>query len=145
MEKSGDKIQHYEEVLALHPDTSLEEQKSFFAESGKMIESFKGSIHSVDSWGSRPFANTKEKKILRGWYFHRLFSSPPEAIIELKRKLRINSRVVYFHHERLGKRETVESRKESFLKVLESSGKREKERQEKIRKKQGLRHDKTHT
>lgn len=144
MAKTEDKIKHYEEVLALHPDTSAEEQKALFAESGKMIESFKGSIYCVDSWGSRPFANTGEKKIARGWYFHRLFSAPPEAIIELKRKLRINSRVVYFHHERLGKGETPKSRKEKFLKVLELSAKKEREREEKIRKKQGLRHDKAH-
>ena len=145
MEKTAAQISHYEEVLALHPDTGPDEQKSLFAESGKMIESFKGSIHSVDSWGPRPFANTGEKKLLKGLYFHRLFSAPPAAIIELKRKLRINSRVVYFHHEKLGKRETLKGRKERFLKVLESSAKREREREEKIRKKQGLRHDKAHT
>ena len=130
-----DDIRFYEETLVLHPDSSLEEQKALFRDSAKVIESFKGSVHSLNSFGERPIANTGEKKITRGRYFCRLFSASPEAAAELQRKLRINSRVIYFHYEKLKKKETPESRNKRFLEVIENSLQREKERQAKLQQK----------
>lgn len=124
----------YEEILVLHPDSSLEEQKEIYQTSAKVIEDFKGSVHSLDTFGSRPIANTAEKKISRGCYFYMLFSASSQAIAELRRKLRINSKVIYFHHEKFKKGQTYESRRKEFLEVLESSESREKERQSKIQK-----------
>lgn len=128
-------IRFYEEMLVLHPDSSLEEQKEIFRESAKAIESFKGSVHSLNSFGERPLANTGEKKAARGRYFCRLFAASPQAVAELQRKLRINSRVIYFHHERLKKKETPESRHKGFLEVIENSLQAERERQAKLQKK----------
>lgn len=127
-------IFYYEEVLVLHPDSSLEDQKEIYRASAKIIESFKGNIHNLDTFGSRPIANTSEKKLSRGLYFCMIFSASPQAVAELRRKLRINSKVTYFHHERLKKRQTFEERRQQFLDVLENSVNREKERQAKQQK-----------
>ena len=124
----------YEEVLVLHPDSTVEEHREVYRDSSGVIESFKGRIHTLDTFGSRPLANRGEKKLSRGWFFYMIFSAAPEAIAELRRKLRINDRVVYFHHERLGKKQSPELCRERFLKVLESSSQREKERLLKIQK-----------
>ena len=130
-----DDIRFYEETLVLHPDSSLEEQQELFRDSAKVIESFKGSVHSLNSFGDRPLANTGEKKISKGRYFCRLFSASPQAAAELQRKLRIHKRVIYFHHERLKKKETPESRRKLFLEVIENSRQREEERLAKLQQK----------
>lgn len=124
----------YEEVLVLHPDSTFEEQKGIYQNSLSVIESFNGCIHTLDTFGSRPLANRGEKKLSRGWYFYMIFSASPKAVAELRRKLRINDRVVYFHHEKLGKKQSPEICRERFLKVLEHSTQREKERQLKMQK-----------
>lgn len=124
----------YEEMLVFHPDSSLEEQKELYRANTKVIESFNGSVHSLDTFGSRPVANTAEKKISRGWYFCMIFSASSQAVAELRRKLRINNKVIYFHHERLKKGQTFEERRQKFLEILENSASREKERQVKVQK-----------
>lgn len=131
MDKS---ISFYEEVLVLHPNSSLEDQKEIFCLSEKVIESFKGSIHSLDTFGSRPIANTADKKLSMGLYFCMIFSASSQAVTELRRKLRINNKVIYFHHERLKKGQTFEERRKQFLNVLENSSNQEKERQAKLQK-----------
>lgn len=127
--------ENYEEILVLHPDSTPEEQKEIYRSSAQIIESFQGTVHNVDSWGSRPLANRGEKKLSRGWYFHMIFSAAPQAMAELRRKLKINDRVIYFHHEKLGKKTTHEKHREQFLDILENSAQRERERQAKIQKK----------
>ena len=128
-------IESYEEVLVLHPDSTPEEQKELYRSSAKIIESFQGTVHNVDTWGSRPLANKGGKKFSRGWYFHMTFSAAPQAMAELRRKLRINNRVIYFHHEKLIKKTTHETHRQQFFEILENSARREKERQIKMQKK----------
>ena len=126
----------YEEVLVLHPDTNEKDQKQIYSESVKVIESYKGTLHHLDTWGSRPIVN-RGKKVTRGWYFHAVFSAEPEAISELRRKLRINDRVIYFHHEQLSKGTLPKKHIEDFHQLLVQSARREQERQLKIQKKVG--------
>ena len=128
-------LETYEELLVLHPDSTLEEQKELYRSSTQVIESFQGTIHNVDTLGSRPLANTGEKKLSRGWYFYMIFSASSQVVSELRRKLRINERVVYFHHEKLNQKHPPEKHRQQFLKVLEISTHREKERQAKLNKK----------
>ena len=126
----------YEEVLVLHPDTSEKDQKQIYAESVKVIESYKGTLHHLDTWGSRPIVN-RGKKVARGWYFHAVFSAEPEAIAELRRKFRINDRVIYFHHEKLSQGTLPKKHIEDFHQLLIQSSRLEQERLLKIQKKAG--------
>ena len=126
----------YEEILVLHPDTNEKDQKQIYAESVKVIESYKGTLHHLDTWGSRPIVN-RGKKVTRGWYFHAVFSAEPGAIAELRRKFRINDRVIYFHHEKLSQGTLPKKHIEDFHQLLIQSARLEQERLLKIQKKAG--------
>ena len=126
----------YEEVLVLHPDTSEKDQKQIYSESVKVIESYKGTLHHLDTWGSRSIVN-RGKKVTRGWYFHAVFSAKAAAVAELRRKLRINDRVIYFHHEKLPRGSLPKKHIEDFHQILVQSARREQERQMKIQKRAG--------
>lgn len=126
----------YEQVLVLHPDSSENEQKEICRMTADIIEKRKGELFRVDTWGSRPIANPKAKKAGRGWYFYMLFSASAEVIAEIRKQFSINKKVLYFHQEKLPKKETPESYIQKFLKNLEQTEMREKERIAKYQKKQ---------
>ena len=129
-------LELYEEVLALHPDTDEKAQKQIYAESVKVIKSHNGTLHHLETWGSRPIAG-KRKKVSRGWYFHAIFSADSKAVAELRRKLRIHRQVIYFHHEKLSKKTEPKKHIEDFHQLIIQSAKREQERQLKIQKRAG--------
>ena len=124
----------YEQVLVLRPESSEQEHKELCALIARIIEGTKGKIFRVDTWGSRPIANPKAKKASRGWYFYMLFSAPGQVVAEIRRQLSIHKKILYFHQERLDKKETAESHIKKFLHGLEQTAQREKERQAKIHK-----------
>ena len=129
-------LRFYEEVLVLHPDTGEAEQKQIISESVKALEGGKGALHHLDCWGSRPIVN-RGKKVTRGLYFHAVFSAGPGAVAEIKRKLRINDRVIYFHHERLARGVSPKKHIEDFHRLLAQSSKREQDRILKMQKRAG--------
>ena len=131
-------LNFYEEVLVLHPDCGDKEQKQVFQSLGEVIKASKGKIYNVDSWGSRPIVNQGNKKLSRGLYFHTVFSALPKDIQEIRRKLKINNQVVYFHHERLHKEDTPESHLEKFKDCLTETMAKEREKQARIQKKQQM-------
>ena len=59
-------------------------------------------------------------------------------ISEIRRQLSINSKVLYFHQERLPKKETPESHIEKFLQNLEQTIQREEERITRNQKRQNF-------
>ena len=129
-------LRFYEQVLVLHPDSSEQEQKAICQMIVDIIEKQKGELFRVDTWGSRPIANPKAKGISRAWYFYMLFSAPADVIAEIRRQLSINSKVVYFHQEKLPKKETPETHIEKFLQNLEQTAQREQERVARNQKRQ---------
>ena len=129
-------LRFYEEILVLHPDTAETEQKRILSESVKIMEGCKGALHHLDCWGSRPIVN-RGKKVTRGWYFHAVFSATAGAVAEITRKLRINDRVVYFHHERLAAGVSPKKHIEDFHRLLVQSSKREQDRVLKMQKRAG--------
>ena len=129
-------LNFYEEVLVLHPDTETAEQKKLLTESRQVMEGCKGALHHLDSWGSRPIVN-RGKKVTRGWYFHAVFSATPAGMAEIIRKLRINDRVIYFHHERLAPGVSPKKHIEDFHRILVQSAKREQDRILKMQKRAG--------
>lgn len=125
---------HYEVVILMNPDTTLEEQKELFRKNKGIIEQFGGSIFSLDTWGKRNLANQigKSRKAI---FFHSTFESKPAAITEIERTMRINDKVVRYMHTRLDEREPLSKYLESFKKAIVESTNKEKEREAKIQAK----------
>lgn len=121
----------YEVVIIVHPDATLEEQKELFKKNKATIESYAGSVHSLETWGKRTLANVigKAKK---GIYFHSTFEADPQAVAEIERTMRINDKVLRFMHTRLDERVSLAKHLEAFKKSLAESASREKEREAKI-------------
>ncbi|AGH94250.1 30S ribosomal protein S6 [Pseudobdellovibrio exovorus] len=120
----------YEVVILVHPDATVEEQKALFTKNKATIENYKGSIHSLETWGKRTLA-TPIGKLRKAVYFHAFFEADPQAIIELERTMRINDKVLRFMHTKLDERTPLAKHAESFKKGLAESAQREKEREAK--------------
>lgn len=120
----------YEAVILVHPDATVEEQKELFKKNKTTIASYKGSIHTLETWGKRTLA-TPIGKLRKAVYFHTIFEANPQAIAELERTMRINDKVLRFMHTKLDERTSVSKHAESFKKGLADSAAREKEREAK--------------
>lgn len=120
----------YEVVILVHPDATVEEQKALFTKNKATIANYKGSIHSLETWGKRTLA-TPIGKLRKAVYFHAFFEADPQAIIELERTMRINDKVLRFMHTKLDERTPLAKHAESFKKGLAESAQREKEREAK--------------
>lgn len=120
----------YEVVVLMHPDATLEEQKELFKKNKATIESYKGSVNSLETWGKRTLA-TQIGKLKKAIYFHATFEADTQAITELERTMRINDKVLRFMHTRLDERVSLAKFMEGFKKGLSESAAREKEREAK--------------
>ena len=125
---------HYEAVVLLHPDATLEEQKELFKKNKGIIEQNGGSIYSLDTWGKRSLAN-HIGKTRKAVFFHTTFESKPAAITELERTMRINDKVLRYMHTRLDERTSLAKYVETFKKAIIESANKEKEREAKIQAK----------
>ncbi len=130
MEKNEVMLNHYEVVVIMHPDATLQEQKDLFTKNKSIIESFKGSINSLETWGKRTLANQigKNRKAI---FFHSTYACESGAIAELERTMRINDKVLRFMHTKLDSRVSLAKYMESFKKGLQESAQREKEKEAK--------------
>lgn len=126
----GDTKRPYEVVILVHPDTSLEDQKELFKKNKSTIASFKGSVHSLETWGKRNLGSPIGK-LRKAIYFHSVFEANSQAITELERTMRINDKVLRFMHTRLDERVPMSKHLETFKKGLSESIAREKEREAK--------------
>lgn len=120
----------YEVVILIHPDATLEEQKELFKKNNATIASFKGSVHSLETWGKRTLI-TPIGKLRKAVYFHSIFEANPQAVAELERTMRINDKVLRFMHTKLDERISMAKHAETFKKGLADSAAREKEREAK--------------
>ncbi len=121
----------YEVVVLVHPDASLEEQKELFRKNKATITTYKGAIHSLETWGKRNLGSPIGK-LKKAIYFHSIFEADPQAVAEIERTMRINDRVLRFMHARLDERTAVNKHLEAFKKGLSESAAREKEREAKM-------------
>lgn len=121
----------YEAIIIVHPDANLEEQKDLFRKNKATIQSYQGSVFSLETWGKRTLANPIGK-LRKAIYFHTMFESDTQAIAELERTMRINDKVLRFMHSRLDERTPLSKYMENFKKGLQDSMNREKEREAKI-------------
>lgn len=131
MEQSEVIKRPYEVVVLMHPDATLQDQKDLFQKNKAIIQNFKGSIHTLETWGKRNLGNpiAKSKKAI---YFHSTFEAQPSAIAELERTMRINDKVLRYMHTALDPRESLSKFMENFKKGLQESAAREREKEAKM-------------
>ncbi len=134
MEKSTEQLRPYEAVILVHPDANAEEQKELFRKNQTTIKSYKGSVHSLETWGKRTLANQIGKS-RKAFYFHTTFLAQPAAIAEIERTMRINDRVLRFTHTKLDPRVSLSKFMENFKRGLQETAQREREREAKIQAK----------
>lgn len=120
----------YEVVILLHPDTTLEEQKEILRKNKATIQSYSGSVNSLETWGKRNLA-TPIGRLKKAIYFHSTFEADPQAVAELERTMRISDKVLRFLHTRIDERTSLPKFVEAFKKGLQESANREKEREAK--------------
>jgi small subunit ribosomal protein S6 len=120
----------YEAIVIVHPDATLDQQKELFRKNKATIESFKGSVFSLDTWGKRNLATPigKSKKAI---FFHTFFEATGNVVAELERTMRINDKVLRFTHTRLDERTSLTKHYEAFKNGLAETANREREREAK--------------
>lgn len=128
---STEYLKSYELVVIVNPDATSEQQKDIFKKNKAVIETFKGSIHSLETWGRRNLANHIGKK-KHGIYFHMLYQAQPAAVAEIERIMRISDHVLRFMHVALDERIPMASHEEVFKNALKETLEREKEREAKF-------------
>jgi small subunit ribosomal protein S6 len=112
----------YEELFILRPDASPEEAIDPFVEQLKqVITTSGGAVEKVDKWGIRRLAYRIAKRD-EGYYVLLQFTSNPDAVKEVERRLRVSDLVIKFLTVRIDEK----------LKRLE---KRRKEREKRARRK----------
>ena len=85
----------YEELYILKPDTSDEDVDGFIEQIKTIITNGKGTVDKVDKWGVRKLAY-RVQKFAEGNYTLIQFTSPPEAVHEVERRMRVTDNVIKF-------------------------------------------------
>jgi len=111
----------YEELFIVRPDASEEETEAFVEQIRQVIVQGGGAVDKVDKWGLRKLAYRIGKRD-EGFYTLIQFSSPPDAVKELERRLRVSDLVLKFLTVRIDEK----------LKRLE---KRKKQREKRAKRK----------
>ncbi len=85
----------YEELFILKPDTVEEEVDGFVEQIQHVITSGNGTIDKTDKWGVRKLAY-RVQKYNEGLYVLIQFSSTPDLVKEVERRLRVADSVIKF-------------------------------------------------
>jgi small subunit ribosomal protein S6 len=85
----------YEELFIMKPDIPEEEVAVFIEQIKTNITTAGGTIDKVENWGKRRLAY-KVEKFKEGTYVLIQFSSGPEAVKEVERRLRVAEGVIKF-------------------------------------------------
>ena len=85
----------YEELFIVKPDAAEEEIEQVVEQVRGVIVSGGGAVDKVDKWGLRKLAY-RVKKQHEGYYVLFQFSSSPEAVKEIERRLRVSDLVLKF-------------------------------------------------
>ncbi len=132
------KLRPYESVVILHPDTTETQQKEVFQKTIGVIQTHKGSLNHIDTWGKRALANPIKRQ-KRGIYFHLTFSSSPSTVAELERIMKINDKILRYFHVRLEDKTNLGQFVDSFKERLVENEKREREREAKFQQRKAQR------
>jgi small subunit ribosomal protein S6 len=103
----------YEELFILKPDTVEEEADGFVEQLRTLITNGKGTVDKVDKWGVRKLAY-RVSKYAEGQYILITFSSSPDAVKEIERRLRVTDMVIKFITVRIDeKQKKIDKRKKA--------------------------------
>ncbi|MCC6342004.1 MAG: 30S ribosomal protein S6 [Bryobacterales bacterium] len=85
----------YEELYILKPDTAEEDIETSVEQIRQIVTTAGGTIDKVDKWGIRKLAYRVGKQS-EGFYILVQFSSTPETVRELERRLRVSDNVLKY-------------------------------------------------
>jgi small subunit ribosomal protein S6 len=101
----------YEELFIVKPDAPDEEVDAYIGQVKDLIANGKGTVDKVDKWGVRKLAY-KLGKFHEGCYILVQFSSTPELVKEVERRMRVTDLVIKFITVRIDERlKKIEKRK----------------------------------
>jgi small subunit ribosomal protein S6 len=103
----------YEELFIVKPDAPDEEVDGFVDQIKQVITSGKGTVDKVDKWGIRKLAY-RVSKYNEGAYILVVFSSGPELVHEVERRMRVTDLVIKFITVRVDeKQKKIDKRKKA--------------------------------
>ena len=103
----------YEELFILKPDTVEEEVDGFVEQIQHVITNGKGTVDKTDKWGVRKLAY-RVQKYNEGLYVLIQFSSTPDLVKEVERRLRVSDAVIKFITVRIDeKQKKIDKRKKA--------------------------------
>jgi len=103
----------YEELFIVKPDAPEEEVNAFLDQLKTLITTAKGTVDKVDNWGTRKLAY-RVSKYAEGHYILMQFSSSPESVKEIERRLRVADMVIKFITVRIDeKQKKIDKRKKA--------------------------------
>jgi small subunit ribosomal protein S6 len=101
----------YEELFILKPDAAEEEIEQVIEQVRQVITSREGVVDKVDKWGIRKLAY-RVQKLNEGFFVLIQFTSTPETVKEIERRLRVSDLVLKFLTVRIDEKlKRVEKRK----------------------------------
>jgi small subunit ribosomal protein S6 len=101
----------YEELFIVKPDAPEEEVDGFVEQIKQVITSGKGTVDKVDRWGVRKLAY-RVSKYNEGNYTLVVFTSTPELVHEVERRMRVADLVIKFITVRVDeKQKKIDKRK----------------------------------
>jgi small subunit ribosomal protein S6 len=103
----------YEELFIVKPDTPEEEVDGFIEQIKQVIVAGKGTVDKADKWGIRKLAY-RVQKYNEGIYVLVQFSSSPELVHEVERRMRVTDMVFKFITVRIDEKlKKIEKRKKA--------------------------------
>jgi small subunit ribosomal protein S6 len=103
----------YEELFIVKPDAVEEEVDGFVDQLKTLITTGKGTVDKVDKWGIRKLAY-RVSKYAEGQYILITFSSLPDSVKEIERRLRVTDMVIKFITVRIDeKQKKIDKRKKA--------------------------------
>ena len=101
----------YEELFIVKPDAPEEEVDAYIGQLKELITNGKGTVEKADKWGTRKLAY-RVSKYNEGIYVLFQFSSSPELVKEIERRMRVTDMVIKFITVRIDeKAKKIEKRK----------------------------------
>jgi small subunit ribosomal protein S6 len=101
----------YEELFIVKPDAPEEEVDAYIGQLKELITNGKGTVEKADKWGTRKLAYLVSK-YNEGVYVLFQFSSSPELVKEIERRMRVTDMVIKFITVRIDeKTKKIEKRK----------------------------------
>lgn len=103
----------YEELFIVRPDATDEELDPFIDQMKGVITNTGGTVDKADNWGVRKLAYRVQKRS-EGHYILLQFTSGPDTVKELERRLRVSDLVLKFITVRIDERlKKIEKRKKA--------------------------------